>query len=158
MPPTILVPKYRRDPNEKVEAIYSGVAPGNRTVTTIIKPSLDRNSMEATREYGDGLPRGVGGRIAVLVLGGMETTLDEMEYIIEAKKQKPFKEQKKPWEIADMCRLLLQRRNERILRDRKYYKANPSERPKKRTVRLHLPVGYRMVNTSEPGLRILAAV
>lgn len=154
----IIVPKYRRDPNQKIEAIYSGIAPGNRTVTTIIKPSLDRNSMEATRVYSPGLPRGVGGRIAVLVLGGMETSLDEMEYLVAAKQAKKFEPRRKNGEIADMCRLLLIRRNERIEAARKYLKANPSERPKKRTVRLHLPVGYRMANTSEPGLRILAAV
>lgn len=154
----ILVPKYRRNPNEKVYSIYSGVAPGNRTVTTVIKPSADRNHLEATREYGAGLPRGQGGRIAVLVLGGLETTLDEMQYIIEAKQQQKFKPKRKNREIADMCRLLLERRNERIEQARKFFKANPSEKPRKRTVRLHLPVGYKYVPTAEPGLNILARI
>lgn len=154
-----LVPKYRRNPNAKVETLYSGVAPGNRTVTTIVKPSLDGNRMEATRVYGPGLPRGVGGRIAVLVLGGMETTLDEMEYLIEAKRDKKFVPQRGPGEIASMGRLLLARRNEQIEARQKYLKANPSEMPKKkRTVTLHLPVGFRYMPTNEPGVRILARI
>ena len=156
----ILVPKYRRNPNEKVESFYVGVAGGNRTVTTVVKPSLDRNRMEATREYGPGLPRGVGGRIAVLVLAGMETTLDEVEYIVQAKQDKKFVPQRGPGEIAQMGRLLLERRNEAIRARRKYLKANPSEMPKprKKTVRLHLPVGFRYVGTSEPGLQVLARI
>ena len=48
------VPKYRRNPNEKVESIYSGIAPGNQTVTTVVKPSMDGNHMEATKVYGPG--------------------------------------------------------------------------------------------------------
>jgi hypothetical protein len=154
-----LVPKYRRNPNAKVESLYSGVASGNRTVTTLVKPSLDANRMEATRVYGPGLPRGSGGRIAVLVLGGMETTLDEMEYIIEAKRSKKFIPQRGPGEIASMARLLFARRNEQIEARQKYLKANPSEMPKKkRTVTLHLPVGFRYMPTNEPGVRILARI
>ena len=153
---SILLPKYRRNPNEKLESLYVGVANGTRTVTSIMKPSLDRNRMEATRTYGPGMPRGQGGRIGILILGGMETTLDEMEYLIEAKRNKKFVPRRGPGEIADMCRLLLERRNEQIRERQKHLKANPSEGPKKRTVRLHLPVGYRFVDTAVPGFRVTA--
>ena len=151
-------PKYRRNPNEKIHSLYSGVAQGNQTVTTIVRPSLDRNRMEATKVHGPGLPRGQGGRIAVLVLGGMETTLDEMEYITAAAQDKKFIPQRGPGEIASMCRLLLNRRNEQIDAARKRRLANPSEAPRKRPVRLYLPVGYRMIPTSEPGLKMAVRV
>lgn len=151
-------PKYRRNPNAKIESLYVGVAPGNRTVARVVKPSLDQNRMEATEVYGPGLPRGQGGRIAVLVLGGMETTLDEMEYLVQAKQSKAFVPQRGPGEIASMCRLLLSRRNEQIEARRKYLKGNPSETPKKKKVRLHLPVGYRFVETKEPGFKVLARI
>ena len=154
-----LVPKYRRDPNEKIESLYSGVASGHQTVTVLVKPSQDRNHMEAIRTYGPGIPRGQGGRIGVLVLGGMETTLDEMEYLIQAKNEKKFIPQRGSGEIVAMARLLIDRRNEQIEERRKYLKANPSEAPKRRrTVRLHLPVGFRYVGTSEPGLKVLARI
>ena len=146
----VLVPKYRRDPNEKVDSIYQGIAPGNRTVTVTRKASADRNSMETTKVYGPGLARGESGRIGVLVLGGMETSLDEMEYILEAKRQKKFVPRRSAGQIAEMCRMLIERRNDLI----RHYQKKPSEIPTKRRVRLHLPVGYRMVKTSEPGLRI----
>ena len=152
----ILIPKYRRNPNEKIESIYSGVAPGNRTVTTVVRPSFDRNRLEATRVYGPGLPRGVGGRIAVLVLGGMETTLDEMEYILQARQEEKFMPRRGPGEIADMCRLLSERRNEQIRQMRK--NQNLIRMPRRKPVRLHLPVGYRYVGTSEPGLKVLARI
>ena len=156
----ILAPKYRRNPNEKVEALYVGVASGNRTVVALTKPSLDHNRMETTKAYGPGLRRGEGGRIGVLVLGGMETTLDEMEYLVQAKEAKQFTPQRKSGEIAAMCRLLLIRRNEQIEARRKYLKGNPSEMPKrkKRTVRIHLPVGFRFVNTNEPGLEMAVRI
>ena len=150
----ILVPKYRRDPNEKVESIYAGVASGGRTVTSVVKPSQDRNRMEATRTYGAGMQPGQGGRVGILVLGGMETTLAEMEYIVEAKRQQKFVPRRSSSEIAQMCRLVLERRNEQIRAMRK----NRPERPKKQQVRFHLPVGYRYAKTSEPGLRVLARV
>jgi len=150
----ILVPKYRRDPNEKVESIYSGIAPRNQTVTVIRKPSIDRNRMESTKVYGPGLARGEGGRVGVLVLGGMETSLDEMEYILEAKRQQKFVPRRSSGQIAEMCRMLIERRNEAIEHSKEHFRKNPSELPKKRRVRLHLPVGYRMIPTSEPGLRI----
>jgi len=155
----ILLNNFKRDGNAKVQSLYVGVAPGGRTVTTIVKPSADHNHMAATKVYGPIMPRGQGGRIAVLVLGGMETTLDEMEYIIAAKRDKKFVPHRNEGEIVQMCRLLQVRRNEQIEARQKYLAANPSEAPKKkRTVRLHLPVGYRMVKTNAPGLRILARV
>lgn len=150
MPVEILVPKFRRDPNEKVDSLYSGVSRGGGTVTTLIKPSLDCNRLEATSVYGPGLPRGQGGRIAILVLGGMETTLDEVEYILEAKRQKKFVPKRGPGEIAEMCRFLLEARNERV----KHLRKNPAERPRKKTVRLYLPVGYHFAPTAEPGLSL----
>lgn len=160
MPVEILVPKYQRDGNVKVHSVYAGIAPGGRTVTTIVKPSLDRNHMEATKAYGPGLARGRGGRIAVLVLGGMETTLDEMEYLVAAKQDKKFIPRHTGGEIAEMCRLLQVRRNEQIEAARKHMAGNPSEAPKKkkRTVRLMLPVGFRYAPTDIPGLKVLARV
>lgn len=147
-------PKFRRDPNEKIASLYYGVGSGNTTVTTTRKVGLDCNSIVSEREYGPGLQRGEGGLVGHLILGGLETTLDEMQYILEAKKEKKWVPRKSGKEIVDMCRLLIERRNERV----KYLRKNPSEAPKKKTVRLHLPVGYRMTNTSEPGLKILAEV
>ena len=155
----IVTTNYRRNPNEKIESLYVGVASGHRTVAAITRPSLDRNRLETIKMYGPGIPRGAGGRIGVLVLGGMETTLDEMEYLVAAKQAKPFIPKRGPGEIAAMCRLLLERRNEEILARRKYLKGNPSEAPKKkRTVRLHLPVGFRYMSTSEPGLKVLTRI
>lgn len=145
------VPKFRRDPNKKVDSIYSGIAPNGRTVTSIRSPSSDGNRMETTTTYGPGLQRGQGGRVAVLVLGGMETTLDEMQYILEAKQQKAFTPKRTSGQIVEMCRMLIERRNDRV----RHLRKNPSERPKKR-IRLHLPVGYRYVNTVVPGMRVLA--
>lgn len=156
----ILIPKYRRDPNAKVQSVYAGIAPGGRTVTTIVKPSADRNRMEATKVYGPGLARGQGGRIAVLVLGGMETTLDEMEYLVAAKQEKKFVPKRTPGDIVEMCRLLTARRNEQIEAKNKFLAGNPSmvTPRKRRTVRLHLPVGFRYAPTNVPGLKILARV
>ena len=153
----IIVPKHRRDPNQMVSTVYVGVAPGNRTVTTVVRPSLDHNHMEATSTYGEGLPRGVGGQIGILVIGGMVTTLDEMEYIIEAKKEKKFVPKHTPGEITAMCRLVTERRNEQIREARKLVQRNPSTGPKRR-VRLHLPVGFRYVQGPVPGLEVLARV
>ena len=148
-----LVPKHRRDPNEKIEAIYSGVTRGNRTVTTVVRPSEDRTHMVAEREYGPVMERGAGGRVAILVLGGMETTLDEMRDILEMKRQKPFVPRRSPGEIAEMCRLVAEKRNEQIMEHRR----RPSGLPKK-SVKLHLPVGARLVDTNVKGLKILAGV
>ena len=52
-------PKYRRDPNAKVESIYYGVAPGGRTVTTVVKKSPTEDKLEATRTYGPVQPADV---------------------------------------------------------------------------------------------------
>jgi len=146
-------PKYRRDPNALVESLYYGVSPGGQTVTKLVKPGLN-DSMEASRTYEPGLQRGEGGQIGILILGGMETTLDEVEYILEARKQKKFVPRRNNKEIADMCHLLLERRNDTI----RYYRKNPSEAPKPKTVRLHLPVGCRWMPTSEPGLQLVARI
>ena len=152
----ILVPKYRRNPNEKIESLYYGVAPGNQTVTSIVRRSADGNRMEAVRTYGAGLPRGVGGQIGVLVLGGMETTLDEMEYILEARRQKKFQPRRSVGDIMAMCRLVAERRNELIEAGRKHLKGNPSDTPHRPKRVLYLPVGFRMVATNVPGLKVLA--
>ena len=154
MPVEIAVPKYKRDPNAKVESLYSGVGQWASTITRLVKPSADGKRMEATITRGPGLQRGQGGRIGILVLGGMETTLDEMEYILEAKRQQKFVPRRGSAEIAQMGRLLIERRNQQVEDRRKHLQGNPSERPKRR-IRLHLPVGFRYVPTSEPGLRIL---
>ena len=116
--------------------------------------------MEAAKEFGPGLARGEGGRIGVFVLGGMETTHAEMKYILEAKQAKKFVPKRKSGEIAAMCRLLMERRNEAIEARRKYLKGNPSEMPKrkKRTVRLYLPAGFRFVSTNEPGLKLAVRI
>ncbi len=150
----IIVPKFHRNPNEMVASIYSGVAPGGRTVTRVTKVAADHNSMETTRVYGPGLSRGQGGQIGVLVLGGLVTTLDEMEYIIAAKREKKFVPRRSGGEIVEMCRMLVERRNEQIMEARK----RVAVLPKKRSVRLHLPVGCRYVGTTVPGLKVLARI
>lgn len=152
----ILTNRFKRNPNEKIHSLYHGVTSGGLTVTTIVRPSVDKQRMEATKVYGPGMKRGQGGHVAVLVIGGMETTLDEMEYILQAKRAKGFTPRRKSGEIADMCRLLIERRNEQIEAARKLVAGNPSMAPKKkRTVRLHLPVGFRYVQSKEPGLKVL---
>lgn len=144
-------PKHRRDPNAKVHSLYHGVSSNGGTVTALVKPGVDMNRLEVTRVEGPPLPRGQGGQVAVLILGGMETTLDEIEHILEAKRQKKFVPRRGPGEISQMCQMLQERRNEAI----KYYRKNPSEAPRpKRKIRLYLPVGYRMAPTSEPGLQV----
>lgn len=148
------MPKFRRNPNEKVQSLYWGVSPGGLTVTALSKVGADRNQLETSRTYEPGLQRGQGGRCGVLVIGGLETSLDEIEYILEAKKRKPFVPRRSPGEVAGMCRMLLERRNDLI----RHYRKNPSEAPKRPKVQLHLPVGYRWAGTSEPGLKVLAKV
>lgn len=147
-------PKYRRDPNAKIDTLYYGVAPGGRVVTSVVKKHPTEDRMETKRTYEAGLPRGQGGKVGVFILGGMETTLDEMEYLLLRQKEKPFVPQRSGKEIADMCRVLIEKRNDRI----KHLQNNPSEKPKRKTVRLHLPVGYHFVGTSEPGLKVLARI
>lgn len=149
----ILTQKYRRNPNALVSSAYVGVASGGRVVTRVTSLNQDAQRMESTRLYGPGIPRGQGGRIASLVLGGMETTLDEIEYIIEGIKEKKFTPQRKPQDIVRMCQMVAERRNDRIKRLRK----NPSEVPRrKRGPVLHLPAGFRMVDTAVPGFRVAA--
>ena len=149
-----LVPKYRRDPNARVDTLYYGVAPGGQKVTSLVTKHPVEDRMETTRSYEPGLSRGQGGKVAVFILGGMETTLDEMEYLLLRQKEKPFVPQRSNNEIADMCRVLAEHRNDRI----KHLRANPSERPKKKPVRLYLPVGCRWMDTPEPGFKILARI
>ena len=149
-------PKFRRDPNAKVQALYSGVASGGRTMTSTIMRSPVADRMESSRSYGPCIPRGGGGRCAVIIIGGMETTLDEVEYILEAKRQKLFKPQRSQGEISHMCQLVMERRNEAI----RHFRRNPSEapKPKKRTARIYLPSGYQYRPTTVPGLKVLARI
>ena len=156
----ILTQNYKRNPNELVSSVYSGVAPGNRTVTIIRKPSADRNRMESTKIYGPMMPRGQGGRIAVMVLGGMETTLDEVEYIVKARQEKKFVPQRTSSEIAQMCKLLQDRRNEQVVEAKKRagISLSDSPKPKKKKIVLHLPVGYKFVGTNEPGLNVAVRI
>ena len=151
----ILVPKYRRDPNAMVHSAYVGLAPGNRSVTTINKWNKNTERMETDRVYGQNtLPRGASGQVGTFILGGFVTTLDEVEYLAQAAREKKFVQQRSSKEIANMCRMLIERRNERI----KYLRRNPSEAPKRpRGPAFYLPRGVRMVNTAEPGLRIATA-
>ena len=147
-------PKYRRDPNAKVDTLYYGVASGGALMTSLTMRHPVEDRMATTRSYEPGLARGQGGQIARFILGGMETTLDEMEYILEARKQKPFVPRRTNREIADMCHLLTERRNDQV----RYFQANPSEKPKKKPVRLHLPVGCRWMSTPEPGFKVVARI
>ena len=73
-----LVPRFRRDPNAMVHSAYVGVASGGRTVTRITAINKDADRFESTRLYAPGMPRGASGRAATLILGGMETSLDEI--------------------------------------------------------------------------------
>ena len=142
-------PKYKRDGNAKVHSLYFGVSPLGGTVTTLVKKHPTEDRLEKTRIFGATMERGAGGRAAVLVIGGMETTLDEMEDILAAAKAKKFKPKRTNGEIAAMCEELRQRRNEAILQARKTAPAKP-----KRKIRLYLPVGYRMAETGVQGLRM----
>lgn len=127
-------------------------------MTSLVKKHPVEDRMERVRVYEPGLPRGQGGHIGHLILGGMETTLDEMEYLLQRYKEErraQFTPRRSNREVADMCRLLLEMRNDRI----RHYQRNPSEAPRaKKSVRLHLPVGYRLAETSEPGLKIVARI
>ena len=150
----LLTNRYRRNPNQMVHSAYVGVAHGTRTVTRITAVNRDADRFETTRVYGAGIPRGKGGRIATIILGGMETTLDEIEYIIEGMKEKKFVSVRKPGEIARMCQMVAERRNDKI----KYWRKNPSEAPKRQEKVLYLPRGVRMTDTPVPGFRIAVKV
>ena len=147
----LLTQKYRRNPNAMVHSAYVGVAHGTRTVVRVSALNKDAQRIETTRVYSAGLPRGQGGRIATIVLGGLETTLDEVEYILEGIKEKKFVPERTPVDISRMCQMVAERRNDRI----KYWRKNPSEAPKaKPKPNFYLPAGYRMAATSVPGLRL----
>lgn len=149
----ILTNRYKRDPNAMVSTAYVGVAPGMRTVTRITQVDKAADRLATSQLYGPGIPRGQGGRVATIILAGMETTLDEVEYMLEGIKEKKFVPQRNGSDISRMCQMVAERRNERI----KYLRKNPSEAsnlPKPRRRGLYLPKGYRMVPTTEPGLRV----
>ena len=148
----ILTNKYKRDGNAMVSTAYVGVAPGGGTVTRVTSVNKNTDSFESTRAYGAGMPRGASGRVGTFILGGMETTLVEIEDMLVGIKEKKFVPQRGSAEIAQMCRHLIERRNDRI----KYLRKNPSEapKPKRKGPTLLLPVGYRMVDTPVPGLRV----
>ena len=138
-----------------VHSIYRGISPGGMTVTKTVKRSRTEDRLEATRVYEPGMARGEGGNIATLIIGGMETTLDEVQDMLAAKKEKKWVPRRTNHEISDMCHYLLEQRNDKI----RYFKKNPSEAPKFRPKPvLHLPVGYHMKETQEPGLRMLARI
>ncbi len=148
-------PKYRRDPNAPVHSAYIGLTQGRKVVTRIVKRNPD-GKMETTIIEEPHLQPGEGGFVAHIILGGMETSLAEIEYLIEANREKKFVPRKSNKQVADMCRLLLEKRNEQI----KYLRKNPSELsnlPKRKPI-LHLPVGFHYKDTPEPGLKILARV
>jgi GTP-binding protein len=132
------------------------VAPGGAVVTSVVKKHPVEDRMEAVKDYGPGMARGQGGRIAVFILGGMETTLDEMEYLLLRQKEKTFQPRRTGGEITGMCMELTQRRNDRI----KYFQKNPSEKPKlrKKTGTLYLPAGVRWMPTLEPGFKVAARI
>ena len=147
----ILTNKHKYNPNAMVDSIYQGVSPNGMTVTTVKKPSADGSRMETTRTYGAPLPRGQSGQAAVLILVGMETSMDEMNEILECHQQKKFVPRKSQGEIANMCRMLIEQRNDQV----RYLRKNPSEKPKKtNTRRLLLPVGYRYAPTAVPGFQV----
>ena len=147
----VLTQRFRRNPNAMVHSAYVGVVDGARTVTRVSALNKDAQRIETTRAYGAGHPRGQGGRIATIVLGGLETTLDEIEYILEGIKEKKFVPERTPGDISRMCQMVAERRNDRI----KYWRKNPSEVPKaKPRPNFYLPVGYRMAATSVPGFRL----
>lgn len=151
----ILAPKYRRDPNAKVHSAYVGVAPGNRTVTRITQVSQAADGLSTSRVYGTGIPRGQGGRVATIVLAGMETTLDEVEYMLEGIREKKFIEKRSRGDIVKMCKAIAERRNEQI----KYWRRNPTEAPQPKPRKtLYLPRNVRMVQTPIPGFKIAMKV
>src|SRR3990167_8752997 len=110
----ILTNNYKRDGNAKVQALYWGVSPLGGTVTTIVKKHPTEDRLEKTRVFGAPMERGAGGRAIILVLGGMEATLDEVEDILAAAKAKKFVPHRTQGEIAAMCEYLWARRNEAI--------------------------------------------
>lgn len=148
-------PKHRDDPNEKIAYLYHGVAAGGRVITKIIKADPEKKHLVSESVFEPGIPRGQGGNIGTLIIGGLETSLAEMQDIMAAKQEKKWVPRKSNSDIAEMCRYLLEARNDAI----RYYRKNPSEiPPKKPKPILYLPTGCKMVQTAEPGLKILAQV
>ena len=149
----ILTKHTARNPNQMVHSMYWGVTRGGLAVKVTKAVSEDQNHIVTTREYSrDAVPgRGQSGNIGILILGGMETTLDEVEDILAARREKKFVQRRSNSEIVQMCRYVQERRNDRI----KHLRKNPSERPvvKKKNI-LFLPKGVKFVNTSEPGLQL----
>lgn len=149
----VFVPKHRITGNTMVQSLYSGVANGGGGVTTLLKPHADMNRMERVPLEGPtpSLGRGQSGNAAVIIVGGMETTLDEVRDILAARREKKFVQHRGYGEIVQMCRELQERRNSVI----RYFRRNPSEAPRpKKKVRLLLPVGCRWVQSNEPGLQL----
>ncbi len=154
----LLLNRHKPNPNEKVHSLYHGVSAYGGTVTALTKVAADGNHLETTRVYGAPLARGQGGQIATLILGGLETSLDEMLDILETKKHKKFVPKRADSDIVKAIRKEIDRRNDAI----RYFKKNPSEVsrdgfnrvPKKKKVVMYLPVGYRMKQTSVPGLQL----
>ena len=150
----ILTTHYKRNPNEKVLSLYRGVSSGGGGVQVLVKKHPTEDRLQRIITPVETLVPGQGGLAAVIVLGGMETTLDEVEYILEARRQKKWEPRRNGSEIAEMCRVVAEKRNEALL----HFKKNPSEVPARKKVGLFLPTGYRMVRTKEPGLRISVKV
>lgn len=151
----ILAPKYRQNPNAPVHSAYTGVSNNGRTVTAITRVAPDGNHLMTERVEGPSLPRGAGGHVGTLVLGGLVTSRAEMEDIMQYRAAQQFKPRRKNGEIAKAIYQGLALRNQAIEDARRYYKGNPSEMPKrKKKVRLYLPVGYRFVPTGVPGLSL----
>lgn len=144
-------PKYRKDPNAMVQSLYRGVSRSGQIETRIVKPDADGNHLEVTRTYESGLPRGQGGIIGNLILGGMVTTQAEMEDILAEKQEKKWVPKNTNSQIVKNIRELQAARNDRIEHLRKH----PSEAPavKKKNV-LFLPVGVKWANTQIPGFQI----
>ena len=149
----ILTTKFRYDPNARAPSAYVGVAPGGRTVVSIRQVDKNTDRMVTTRQYGAGIPRGQGGQVATIILGGMETSLAEIEYLLEGIREKKFVAKRSPADISRMCQAVAERRNEAI----KHLRKNPSEAsnlPKPKRRGLYLPKGYRLVQTPVPGFKI----
>ena len=81
----ILTNNYKRNPNALVHSLYQGVSVLGGSVIALTKKHPTEDRLQRIITPTDGLARGQSGLAAVLVLGGMETTLDEMEYILEAR-------------------------------------------------------------------------
>ena len=147
----ILTNAYKRNPNEKVHSLYQGVSSFGGGANILVKKHPVEDRLQRIITPAESLARGQGGLAAVLVLGGMETSLDEMEYILQARQSKKFVPKRTNGDIAEMCRLVAERRNEQIGDARAHPVSRAPVKPKRG---LFLPRGYRMVQTKEPGFKI----